>query len=76
MTPFPVDAPRQTPGGNSPRLEYKINIFNGGPITVWSDLSPRNNCLYTDGLKYAVSIDDGGTADRKYHYHPQRDPDE
>lgn len=59
MTPFPVDAPRQIPGGNSPRLEYKINIFNGGPITVWCYLSPRNNCLSTDGLKYAVSIDDG-----------------
>lgn len=59
MTPFPVDVPRQIPGGNTPRLEYKINIFNGGPITVWSYLSPRNNCLYTDGLKYAVSIDDG-----------------
>ncbi|NLW48513.1 MAG: glycosyl hydrolase [Firmicutes bacterium] len=59
MTPFPVDASRQTPGGNSPRLEYKINLFKDGPITVWSYLSPRNNCLYTDGLKYAVSIDDG-----------------
>lgn len=59
MTPFPVNAPRQTPGGHSPRLEYKINVINGGPIVVWCYLSPRNNCLNTDGLKYAVSIDDG-----------------
>lgn len=59
MTPFPVNAPRQIPGGASPRLEYKINLFKDGPIVVWSYLSPRNNCLYTDGLKYAVSIDDG-----------------
>lgn len=59
MTPFPVNAPRQTPGGNSPHLEYKINLFSGGPIVVWSYLSPRNNCLYSDGLQYAVSIDSG-----------------
>jgi hypothetical protein len=59
MTPFPVNAARQTPGGDSPRLEYKINLLTGGPIVVWAYLSPRNNCLYTDGLKYAVSIDDG-----------------
>ncbi|WP_438030712.1 glycosyl hydrolase 115 family protein [Sorangium sp. So ce233] len=59
MTPFPVTAARQTPGGDSPRLEYKINFFTTGKVTVWAYLSPRNNVLHTDGLKYAVSIDDG-----------------
>jgi hypothetical protein len=59
MTPFPVTAPRQVPGGNCPRLEYKVNFVTSGPVVIWSYLSPRNNCLYTDGLKYAVSIDDG-----------------
>ncbi|MCL6591523.1 MAG: glycosyl hydrolase 115 family protein [Firmicutes bacterium] len=59
MTPFPVDAPRQTPGGDTPRLEYRMLLFNGGTVVVWVYLSPRNNVLGGDGLKYAVSFDDG-----------------
>jgi hypothetical protein len=58
MTPFPVNAKRQTPGGDSPRLEYQMHLFTSGSVKVWAYLSPRNNVLYTDGLKYAVSIDD------------------
>jgi hypothetical protein len=60
MTPLPVTAASQTPGGASPRLEYTISLFTTGQVTVWAFLSPRNNVLPTDGLKYAVSID-GGT---------------
>ncbi|GAA0991648.1 glycosyl hydrolase 115 family protein [Acrocarpospora macrocephala] len=59
LTPVPVTAARQTPGGNSPRLEYKMHLFSSGPIKVTAYLSPRNNVLSTEGLKYAVSIDDG-----------------
>ena len=59
VTPFPVSAPRQAPGGDSPRLEYDLHTFSSGPIQVWVYLSPRNNVLHSDGLKYAVSIDDG-----------------
>jgi hypothetical protein len=59
MTIFPVTAARQTPGGNTPRLEYKVHLFSSGPVVVWAYLSPRNNVMHTDGLKYAVSIDDG-----------------
>ncbi|HEY0805103.1 MAG TPA: glycosyl hydrolase 115 family protein [Pseudonocardiaceae bacterium] len=58
MTPFPVTAPSQTPGGSGPRLDYRITLFTTGPMTVWAYLSPRNNVLPTDGLHYAVSIDD------------------
>ncbi|MGK4002455.1 hypothetical protein WMF31_07520 [Sorangium sp. So ce1036] len=36
-----------------------MHLFTGGRVTVWAYLSPRNNVLHTDGLKYAVSIDDG-----------------
>ncbi|WP_407639018.1 glycosyl hydrolase 115 family protein [Actinacidiphila yeochonensis] len=57
MEPFPVTAPRQTPGGAGPRLEYQVSLFTTGPVTVWAYLSPRNNALATDGLKYAVSFD-------------------
>ncbi|GAB1819529.1 glycosyl hydrolase 115 family protein [Herbidospora sp. RD11066] len=58
LTPWPPTTPRQTPGGNSPRLEYKIHLTTTGPVKVWAYLSPRNNVLPGDGLKYAVSIDD------------------
>ena len=57
MTPFPVTAASQTPGGASPRLEYSMSLFTTGQVTVWAYLSPRNNILPTDGLKYAVSVD-------------------
>jgi hypothetical protein len=58
VTPFPVTAARQTPGGESPRIEYNLHTFTSGPVRVWAYLSPRNNVLHSDGLKYAVSIDD------------------
>ncbi|GAA3819555.1 glycosyl hydrolase 115 family protein [Sphaerisporangium flaviroseum] len=58
VTPSPVTAARQTPGGNSPRLEYTMTTFTTGPVKVSTVLSPRNNVLPTDGLKYAISIDD------------------
>lgn len=57
MTPSPATAASQVPGGASPRLEYTMSLFNTGQVTVWVYLSPRNNVLPTDGLKYAVSID-------------------
>jgi hypothetical protein len=58
MTPFPVTAASQAPGGASPRLEYTMTLFTTGQVTVWAFMSPRNNVLPTDGLKYAMSIDD------------------
>jgi hypothetical protein len=58
MTTFPVTAPRAAPGGDGPRLEYDVHLLRAGKLTVWVYLSPRNNVLYTDGLQYAVSIDD------------------
>lgn len=60
LTPFPVTAERQTPGSDgTPRLEYDLHLFSSGPITVWTYLSPRQNTYPTDGLKIAVSLDDG-----------------
>ncbi|WP_234359333.1 glycosyl hydrolase 115 family protein [Plantactinospora sp. BC1] len=57
LTPFPVTAPSRTPGGNSPRLEYELTLTSAGPVKVSAYLSPRNNVLPTEGLRYAVSID-------------------
>ncbi|MGH3391685.1 MAG: glycosyl hydrolase 115 family protein, partial [Actinomadura sp.] len=59
MQPFPVTAAGRTPGGDGPRLEYRMNLTTAGPVRVWAHLSPRNNVLPGDGLRYAVSIDDG-----------------
>jgi hypothetical protein len=58
MEPTPVTAPRQNPGPGTPRLEYAMNLTTAGPVTVWAYLSPRNNVHPTNGLTYAVSIDD------------------
>ena len=52
-----IKAASQTPGPGSPRLEYDMSLFTTGPVKVWAYLSPRNNVLPSDGLKYAISID-------------------
>ena len=57
MEASPVTSPSQTPGGSGTRLEYAMTLFTTGSVTVWSYLSPRNNVLPGDGLKYAVSFD-------------------
>jgi hypothetical protein len=59
MTPWPVTAPRRTPGGSSPRLEYEVTLLTPGEVTVWAYVSPRNPALPTGGLRYAVSFDAG-----------------
>lgn len=58
MTPFPVTAPSVAVGAG-PRLEYRMTLFTPGTVTVWAFLSPRSNVLSGDGLRYAVSFDDG-----------------
>ncbi len=46
------------PRRRQPRLEYKLHLTTTGPVKVWAYLSPRNDVLPGDGLKYAVSLDD------------------
>lgn len=58
MTPFPVTATRQTPGGSSPHLEYSVYLFTSGEVEVTSYVSPTRN-LRGSGTKYGVSFDDG-----------------
>jgi hypothetical protein len=58
VTTFPTTAPSQTPGGESPRLEYRMQLFEGGPVTVQAFLSPTLNFTRSDGLRCAVSFDD------------------
>jgi hypothetical protein len=59
ITPFPPTAPRQElDKRDGARLEYDVHLWNPGKLVVWAYLSPRNNVRPTDGLKYAVSVDD------------------
>jgi hypothetical protein len=57
MTAFPVTAPRQTPGGDGPHLDYRVYVFGGGAVTVRATFSPTLDFGAT-GLRYAVSFDD------------------
>ncbi|MFO7178440.1 MAG: glycosyl hydrolase 115 family protein [Pseudomonadota bacterium] len=57
VTPFPVTAPPQTPGGDGARLEYRMHLFHSGEVTVHAYFSPSLNYKGT-GLRYGVSFDD------------------
>jgi len=58
VTPIPVTAKSQTPKADSPRLEYRMHLFNSGQVNVSVYLSPTQNVFDTEGLQYAVSFDD------------------
>jgi hypothetical protein len=58
VTPVPVTAKKQTPGGNSPHLEYKMYLFNSGKVKVKAYFSPTQNFHNTEGLHYGISFDD------------------
>lgn len=57
VTTFPVTAPSQLPGPDSPRLEYNLHLFSQGPIEIWVYHSPRNDVLANPGIRYAISLD-------------------
>jgi hypothetical protein len=58
VMPTPVTIKKQTPGGNSPHLEYEFNSTDTGAVKVEAYISPTIDFENTDGLHYAVSIDD------------------
>lgn len=60
VTPFPVTAANQTPGGNAPQLQYQFCIDDTvSSIQLLAYFSPTLNFNNDEGLQYAVSIDDG-----------------
>ncbi|MBN1694316.1 glycosyl hydrolase 115 family protein [candidate division WOR-3 bacterium] len=58
ITPVPVTAKKQTTGGNSPHLEYKMYLFNSGKVKVKAYFSPTQNFHNKEGLHYGISFDD------------------
>jgi len=59
ITAFPVTAPEQKPGGNSPHLEYEFYSFSEGEFSIQAYHSPTLNFHNAEeGLQYAISIDD------------------
>jgi hypothetical protein len=58
ITPVPVTAQSQKSEGDSPRLEYNMYLFDSGKVQVKVYLSPTQNFLNTQGLRYAISFDD------------------
>lgn len=58
MSIFPVTASSVLPPRNSPRLEYKMFLFDSGKIEVETILSPTLNFVAGRGLRFALSFDD------------------
>lgn len=58
ITPIPVTAPAQMPGGKSPHVEYQMFLFDSGNVKVKAYLSPTLNFHSNRGLCYAISFDD------------------
>jgi hypothetical protein len=58
MSVFPGTAESQTPGGDSPRLEYPVQLATDGDVKVHVYLSPTLNYHNTSGRRYAISFDD------------------
>jgi hypothetical protein len=59
MITEPVNVGRQTLHKDGPRLEYDFTVFKAGQMEVECYLSPTQNLWKTEGLTFAVSIDDG-----------------
>jgi hypothetical protein len=57
ITPVPVTAESQYPGGSSPHLEYRMYLFSDGEVKVNVYMSPTLNFHSNQGLRYAVSFD-------------------
>jgi len=59
MMPAPVTSASRTPAGDSPRLEYRMFLFDSGAVKVTAYLSPTLNFAgAAHGLRYAISLDD------------------
>jgi hypothetical protein len=57
VTPLPVTAATQTPGGDSPHLAYKMYLFSSGKVKVKAYFAPTQNFHNSkEGLRYGISF--------------------
>jgi hypothetical protein len=59
VTSFPVTSEMQKPGRGAPCLEYELCVESAANAVVHAYFSPTLNFNNDEGLKYAISIDDG-----------------
>ncbi len=58
VMPAPVTVESQVPANNGPRLEYEVNLFDTGIMSVEAYISPTIDFTGSNGLRYAISFDD------------------
>jgi len=58
ITPVPVTAKSQKPGGGGPHLEYRMYLFSNGSVKVEAYFCPTQDYIGEHGIRYAVSFDD------------------
>ena len=58
VTVTPSTARSQTPGGDTPHLEYRVHLFHSGTVRVHVTVAPSLDFRGGGGLRYGVSIDD------------------
>lgn len=59
MTTLPADAPSQSLGAATPRLEYSMFLFDSGTVEVSTYVAPSLDFTGAPtGLRYAISFDD------------------
>jgi hypothetical protein len=58
VTPFPVSSAVQQLNAGTPHLEYDIYLHDTGTFNLHTMISPTIDFTHTDGLKFAVSVDD------------------
>jgi hypothetical protein len=58
VTPMPVTSAAQSPGGDSPHLEYGIYLLTAGDAKIDAVVAPTLNFTPGHGLRFAVSLDD------------------
>jgi len=75
MTPLPVTAKAQEPGGGSPHLAYRIYVHEPGEVEVQAFLSPSFDFTGMEGLHYAISFDDAAPQIVNMHDEGSLDPD-
>ena len=67
VTIFPTTLPPVDLGNDNPRLEYSVYLYNPGKIKARVFIAPSLNIYNDEGMRYAVSFDNGEPQIYKIH---------